>query len=77
MSTRVEQYAIYGVKFGSSFTEEYWKKDFRDEMEWDKNKPPPYWLFPFTNPSFRIFSYSYHILAILLANILIVSSPLP
>ena len=59
MSTRVEQYAIYGVKFGSSFTEEYWKKDFRDEMEWDKNKPSdkPFFLTDGMNGDYTFFGF--------------------
>lgn len=39
MSVRVEQYLIYGCKFGEEFTEEYWEKDFRDDTEWEEDKP--------------------------------------
>ena len=38
MPTRIENYIIYGLKFGEDFTKDFWEKDFSDEMEWDKNK---------------------------------------
>lgn len=39
MSIRKETYIVYGFAFGEKFTNEYWKKEFRDEMEWDESKP--------------------------------------
>jgi len=36
---RKELYIIFGLKLNEQITEEYWGKDFRDETEWDKNKP--------------------------------------
>jgi hypothetical protein len=46
MSTRIENYLIYGLKFGEDFTNDFWKKDFNDQEHWDKNKPKdkPYFL---------------------------------
>jgi len=39
MSVQVQNYLIHGIKFGEDFTNEYWEKDFRDEMEWNRNRP--------------------------------------
>lgn len=39
MSVRKEAYVIFGLKLNEKTTEEYWDKDFRDETEWDKDKP--------------------------------------
>ncbi len=46
MSVQKEEYIIYGCKFDEDFTEEFWKKDFRDEEEWeeDKDEDEPYFL---------------------------------
>ena len=34
MSVSKETYLIYGLKFDREFTKEFWKKDFREEMEY-------------------------------------------
>ena len=39
MSTRVESYLIYGLKFGEDFTRNYWEQEFRDNEEWNNEKP--------------------------------------
>jgi hypothetical protein len=59
MSTRVEKYIIYGLKFGEDFTKEYWKKDFYDAMEWNKNKPSdkPFFLTDGMNGSYTFFGF--------------------
>lgn len=38
MSTRIESYIIYGLKFGKEFTEDFWKKDFydHDKEAWEE-----------------------------------------
>jgi hypothetical protein len=46
MSVRVENYLIYGCKFGEEFKNDFCKQDFRDEMECDEDKPKdkPYFI---------------------------------
>lgn len=39
MSVNKEVYIIFGLKLNEEITREYWEKDFRDETEWDKDKP--------------------------------------
>lgn len=39
MSTRVEEYLIYGLKFGKDFTRDLWEQDFCDNEQWNKEKP--------------------------------------
>ena len=59
MSTRIENYIIYGLKFGEDFTNDYWEKDFRDEMEWDKNKPKdkPFFITDGMNGDYTFFGF--------------------
>lgn len=38
MSTTIESYLIYGLRFGEEFTKNYWEQDFYDELEWNNNK---------------------------------------
>lgn len=39
MSTRIEQYVIFGVKFGEEFTTDFWEKEFSDKETWRESKP--------------------------------------
>ena len=59
MSTRIENYIIYGLKFGEDFTNDFWEKDFRDEMEWDKNKPEdkPFFITDGMNGDYTFFGF--------------------
>lgn len=59
MSVRVENYLVYGCKFGDAFTEEYWEKDFRDDTEWDKNKPKdqPFFITDGMNGDYTFFGF--------------------
>jgi len=59
MSTRIENYLIYGLRFGEKFTNEYWKKDFYDEEEWDNKKPKdkPYFLTDGMNGDYTFFGF--------------------
>ena len=59
MSTRIENYIIYGLKFGEDFTNDYWEKDFRDEMEWDKTKPKdkPFFITDGMNGEYTFFGF--------------------
>lgn len=59
MSVRKENYLIYGCKFGEEFTREFWKKDFRDEMEWDEDKPKdkPYFITDGMNGDYTFFGF--------------------
>ena len=59
MSTRIENYIIYGLKFGEDFTNDYFEKDFRDEMEWDKNKPKdkPFFITDGMNGDYTFFGF--------------------
>ena len=57
MSVRVENYLIYGCKFGEEFTEDYWEQDFRDEMEWEEDKPQdqPFFITDGMNGNYTFF----------------------
>jgi hypothetical protein len=59
MSVRKENYLIYGCKFGEEFTNEFWQKDFRDEMEWDEDKPndKPYFITDGMNGNYTFFGF--------------------
>jgi hypothetical protein len=59
MSVRVENYLIYGCKFGEEFTNDFWKQDFRDEMEWDEDKPKdkPYFITDGMNGNYTFFGF--------------------
>lgn len=59
MSVRVENYLIYGCKFGEEFTREFWEQDFRDEMEWDEDKPndKPYFITDGMNGDYTFFGF--------------------
>lgn len=59
MSTRVENYLIYGLKFGEEFTHQYWKKDFYDKEEWDsqKRKDEPFFLTDGMNGDYTFFGF--------------------
>lgn len=59
MSTRIENYIIYGLKFGENFTKDFWEKDFSDEMEWDKNKPKdkPFFISDGMNGNYTFFGF--------------------
>lgn len=59
MSVRVENYLVYGCKFGEEFTEEYWEKDFRDNTEWEKHKPKdqPFFITDGMNGSYTFFGF--------------------
>lgn len=48
-----------GCKFGEEFTEEFWEKDFRDEMEWEEDKPKnePFFITDGMNGSYTFFGY--------------------
>jgi hypothetical protein len=35
MSVSKETYIVYGFRFGEEFTEDYWDKDFSEEMEFN------------------------------------------
>jgi hypothetical protein len=59
MSVRKENYLIYGCKFGEEFTNEFWEQDFRDEMEWDEDKPndKPYFITDGMNGNYTFFGF--------------------
>lgn len=59
MSVRKEIYIIQGLKFGEEFTNEYFDKDFRDEMEFDKKKEVnrPYFLTDGMNGEYTFFGF--------------------
>jgi hypothetical protein len=59
MSVRVENYLVYGCKFGEEFTEEYWEKDFRDDTEWDEDKPTdkPHFITDGMNGNYTFFGF--------------------
>lgn len=59
MSTKIESYLIYGLKFGEEFTNEFWNKDFRDEMEWNENKPKdkPFFVTDGMNGAYTFFGF--------------------
>lgn len=58
MSTSVENYIIYGLKFGEEFTKDFWQKDFRDEFEWEEEKPfTPLFLTDGMNGSYTYFGF--------------------
>ncbi len=59
MSVRVENYLIYGCKFGEEFTEDFWEQDFRDEMEWDEDKPKdkPFFITDGMNGDYTFFGF--------------------
>jgi len=59
MSTRVEIYIIYGLKLDGEFTEDFWEKQFRDEMEWDKTKPKdkPFFITDGMNGDYTFFGF--------------------
>lgn len=59
MSTRIERYIIYGIKFGEEFTEDFWKKDFYDDECWDKDKPEdePFFITDGMNGSYTFFGF--------------------
>jgi hypothetical protein len=59
MSVSKENYLIYGCKFGEEFTNEFWQKDFRDEMEWDEDKPndKPYFITDGMNGNYTFFGF--------------------
>jgi hypothetical protein len=58
MSTRLENYIIYGIKLGEEFTEEYWEKDFYPEMEYDKSKEfKPLFLTDGMNGNYTYFGF--------------------
>ena len=63
MSVRVENYLIYGCKFGEEFTNDFWKQDFRDEMEWDEDKPKdkPYFITDGMNGNYTFFGFIYQL----------------
>jgi hypothetical protein len=59
MSTRIKRYIIYGIKFGEEFTEDFWKKDFYDNMSWDKDKPSdePFFITDGMNGMYTFFGF--------------------
>ena len=59
MSTRIENYLIYGLKFGEEFTHDFWEKDFYDEEKWDSKKPKhkPYFLTDGMNGDYTFFGF--------------------
>lgn len=59
MSTRIENYLIYGIKFGEDFTEKYWEKEFYPKMEWNKNKPKdnPFFITDGMNGLYTFFGF--------------------
>lgn len=59
MSTRKESYIIYGLKLNEKITEDYWKKDFRNKTEWDKNKAKdiPYFITDGMNGNYTFFGF--------------------
>ena len=59
MSVRKEAYIIFGLKLNEQITEEYWEKDFRDETEWDKNKPKdkPFFITDGMNGDYTFFGF--------------------
>lgn len=59
MSTRVENYLIYGLKFGEDFTRDFWKQDFCDNMVWNKNKPKdkPFFITDGMNGNYTFFGF--------------------
>jgi hypothetical protein len=59
MSVRKEDYLIYGCKFDEEFTEDFWEQDFRDEMEWDEDKPKdkPYFITDGMNGDYTFFGF--------------------
>ena len=59
MSVRKEAYIIFGLKLNEEVTEEYWKKDFRDETEWNKNKPKdkPFFITDGMNGDYTFFGF--------------------
>jgi hypothetical protein len=59
MSTSIENYIIYGLKFGEEFTKKFWRKEFYDKELWDENKPKnkPYFITDGMNGSYTFFGF--------------------
>jgi hypothetical protein len=59
MSVRKEVYVVFGLKLSEQTTEDYWEKDFRDETEWDKNKPKdkPFFITDGMNGLYTFFGF--------------------
>jgi hypothetical protein len=59
MSTRVERYLIYGLKFGEEFTKDFWKKDFYDNEVWNKRKlkDKPFFITDGMNGDYTFFGF--------------------
>lgn len=59
MSTRVENYLIYGLKFGEEFTKDFWEQEFYDKEVWDKRKPKdkPYFITDGMNGNYTFFGF--------------------
>lgn len=59
MSTRVESYLIYGVKFKEEFTENFWEQEFYDDEVWDKSKPKdkPFFITDGMNGDYTFFGF--------------------
>lgn len=59
MSIRKEVYVVFGLKLSEKITEDYWRKDFRDDTEWDENKPKnkPFFITDGMNGSYSFFGF--------------------
>jgi len=59
MSTRVENYLIYGLKFGENFTRDYWEQKFRDNEDWCEKKPKdqPFFITDGMNGDYTFFGF--------------------
>lgn len=59
MSTRVENYLIYGLKFGEEFTENFWEQEFCDNELWDESKPKdkPFFITDGMNGNYTFFGF--------------------
>ena len=59
MSVGKQSYIITGYRFGEEFTNEYFEQDFRDEMEWEEDKPinEPFFITDGMNGGYTFFGF--------------------